>query len=206
MDKKQLAKIGLALLTAAIFLSSYYTLANLSPSSTPHTSKTKASAQPTTVYGVGYANATVSGYGETMNITVACSGSNGTATTGQINTIVADLEQNGSVYNTYSIGNNVLLEAGSTNTTSIFRYIYSKLNATSTACTGFSSSASLVLPDSVNLRVGSQSFNTSIPTAFRNQTLPATLKSAMSKNIAVKISALVTLNGTIYSLNVTNAQ
>ena len=205
MEKKQLAKIGLALLTAIIFLSSYYTLVNLNPSTTTPPTKAKTTTPPTTVYGVGYTNATISGYGETMNITISCSGPNSAATTSQINKIVADLEQNGSIYNTYAIGSNILAEAGSTNITSIYRYIYSKLNSTSTPCTNFSSSANLVLPNSVNLHVGSQSFNTPIPTTFRNQTLPTTLESTMPKSIPVKISALVTLNGTIYSLNATNA-
>lgn len=205
MERKQLAKVGLAVLTAVIFLSSYYTLVNLTPSTT-HTTKAKASAPPSTVYVVGYANATVSGYGDTMNITVSCRGSNGTDTTSQINKVVAALEQNSSVYNTYSIGDTVLIEAGNMNTTSIYHYISSQLNSTSSACVRFSSLADLTLPDAVSLHVGSQSFTTPIPQNFRNQTLPATFQSSMPKSMGVKISALVTLNNTIYSLNVTSAQ
>ena len=69
MDKKKASEIILSIFVAMIFISSYAIFTNAGGGQQTTSTTTTA---PQTVYGTGYANATLLGYNTTLSIYSAC--------------------------------------------------------------------------------------------------------------------------------------
>lgn len=191
-----------AIFIALIFLSSYYTLRNLSTTSTTTSAQNKTTA-PSTVYGVATANAVIYGYNDTFGIGVACINSSSTVVDTKVSQFVSELEQNNSLYNSYSLPNATVIQAGNMNTSSLYGFFSKNLNSTAFSCLNFNADAEILLPSQLNVYITNRTYTLTVPSDLRQSSVPVTLSENMSQTVRVRVSALVTSNGTIYSLNAT---
>ncbi len=206
MDKKQAIRFFLALFVGLIFISSYYTFRNLNGGA--QSQKTKQASAPQTVPGFGTANAGIVGYNNTMYIYTACNTANETGAEAGVSAIVSELEKNGTVYDSYSIQNETVVQSGSANASYIYSVFMKRLNATSRSCLRFSSYAEAELPNQVQLFIYTinKTYPVNVPQNLSVVQVPVTLSANMSKVVKVRIAALIELNGTVYSLNVTKLE
>lgn len=205
MANKNIAKVILAILIGVIFLSSYLTLSSLNPGSgSTSTSQSGSSTIPQTIFATATANAMVTGYNNTMATYLHCK--NSTAISTKLNSIISSLEQNNSIYNSYSVQNETLIEDGTSNTLVLYSLITNPLNATANSCISLQSSVNVLLPQTLNMSVQSQAYTAVVPSNMRSYSIPIVLSNNNPSVIKVKISALVTQNGTIYSMNVSRIQ
>lgn len=203
-DKKNIAMALLAVLIGLIFLSSYFTLQNLS-TGTPQAPATTKTAQPPTVYGLATANAVVSSYNNTFSVLASCKNSTVAVTT-KVGGIISELEQNNSIYNSYTIGNETVVESGIMNTSAEYKFFGSQLNKTAFSCLVFSTDAAVTLPPTLVVYIINKTYTLSVPANLRSSEIPITLSANMTALVPVRVSTLVTNNGTIYSLNVTRTK
>ncbi|HUB92784.1 MAG TPA: hypothetical protein VL945_02385 [Candidatus Saccharimonadales bacterium] len=206
MNRKNAAMALLALFIGLIFISSYFTLSNLNPGSQQQSQSAAKATVPQTVYGFAFANATITGYNNTMTIVTSCNNSDAAAVAANVSQVVSRLETNNSIYNSYSLGNETLVEAGTLNTESIYKVFSTELNSTALSCITFSASAVIALPAVLNVYVINRTYELAVPASLRTSSVPATLYPNMTGIVPVRVSTLVTNNGTIYSLNVTETK
>lgn len=206
MEKKQLVQLLLAVFIAVIFLSSYLTLENLNTAG-QGSHQSKPAPVPQTVYGVGAANAVITGYNSTMTILINCknSSSSGSASAA-LNNLVSEMEKNNTIYNSYSLQNETVVQAGNAGSKAIYSAISKSLNATTLSCLTFSSYAELYLPGQMQLYIVNKTYTVLVPQNLSRVQIPMALSSNTPTTVKVKVSALVEFNGTVYSLNVTGPE
>ncbi len=194
MDKKKAGELIVAIIIAAMFISSYVTLTNFGTA--PGQSTTTV---PLTVYGQGIANGTVSGYGSPVSITVSCSNnSNNNATMSNVTTALTSLENNNSVSNFYNSGLNFDVALGNITSHDLYNYIKNSTAPVQFGCLNFTGPVYVSLPESISFTVGSQSVLLPINKTYVNTTLNLPLQDAIGTQIKLRVSALITANGTIY--------
>lgn len=189
-----------AVFIGLIFLSSYFTPHNLSAGNS--NSQKNTTVVPQTVYGVATANALFSGYNNTLSIAVSCANSSSAPVDTRLSQFISAMEQNNTIYNSYSLPNETIVEPGSMNTSTLYKFFSQNLNSTAFSCLNFSSEALILLPQELNIFIVNKTYIIAVPQTLRIAQVPLTLSNNMSNTIKVRVSALVTTNGTIYSLNV----
>jgi hypothetical protein len=189
-----------AIFIGLIFLSSYFTLHNLSTGSSG--AATNKTITPQTLFGVATANAVFSGYNNTLNIAVSCSNSTSTAVNTKISQFISAMENNNSVYNSYSLPNETTVQPGTMSIPALYRFFSNNLNKTEFSCLTFSSEANITLPQELNIFIVNKSYTIAVPQGFRQAQVPLTLGNSTPSTVRVRVSALVTTNGTIYSMSV----
>lgn len=200
MVNKRAAEIVLAIFVAAIFLSSYASLAGTN--SNTQSSTTTVVAVPQTFYGVGYANATFEGYNNTLTMVYLCNDSS--IYSGSASNLLTGLEINNSIFSYFSSGNNVTVQTNSMDLTSLRSYLVDNMNV-SENCLTFYYRADILLPSTVTMSISGKQYNIPITQSMNHYSLMVPYNSSTNKNIRVKIAALVEQNGTIYNLNVTRS-
>ena len=156
-------------------------------------------AQPLqTVYAVAQGAANIISYGSTMNINVSCS--NVTYVSKQINDLLANLESNNSISYFYSqqLGQ-IMIQSGKEGVYANYNSISSYISANA-SCTGFTSSATVTIPKTMNFYAPLEKVSTivAIPGNMRNYSISIKFLKNMSNTLNVSVSALLTLNGSIY--------
>lgn len=197
---RKIAMAIAALFIGLIFLSSYFTLRNLSVGSTG--TATNNTVVPQTVYGVATANAIFSSYNNTLSIAVSCTNSSSTPVDTKISQYISSMEGNNSIYNSYSLPNETVIQPGTMNATKLYKFFSSNLNSTAFSCLTFSSEANILLPAELNLFIVNKTYTVTVPQNLRLSQVQLTLVKNPPSNVKVRISALVTTNGTIYSMSV----
>ena len=193
MDRKKAIEFVGALFVAVIFVTSYAAFSSQSQTSTTSTSSAVA-----TYYAVGYANAAIVGYNSTLFVNTTCKGALGNQTVNRINAIATALENNGSVLTFSSSGSNFQIGPLAMNSKKIYDYVYSKLDANSTDCTLFSTTATVELPGSINMSVQGQKLAVSIPSSIAMQQIDLKLNQSVPSALPLRVAVLVTQNGTVY--------
>ena len=206
MESKKVLQLVIAIIVGMSFIVSLLTFSNLGGNTQGKSQPQKGSSVPPTVYGVGFSNATITGYGDTMNISVGCAPTIAANASSIIGATVAAMERNNSIYNSYSLGNETVVQAGTSGVSSIYSVIRGKLNQSSSACVSFSSEALVALRPSIEMTISNRTFSITIPQNLSEFSVPVTLSDNMSSMIGVRVAALVESNGTAYSLNVTRAK
>ncbi len=206
MKKKQIKQLILALIVGIMFLSSYFTLSNLNGSQAQAKAHASTPAAPSTVYGFGATNAVITGYNSTVQILVGCNSSQSTAISTTIGNILSRLETNNSISNTYSIQNETEVQTGSVGAAQLYSIMAARLNSSAMSCVRFSSRALAELPGTVSLYIVNKTYQISIPQNLSTVQIPVVFSSNTPRQVPVKVAALIELNGTVYSLNVTEAQ
>ncbi len=206
MKKKQITQLILALLVGLMFISSYFTLANLNGSQAQTHAQSKAQAVPSTVYGFGTANAAITGYNGPVQILVGCNSSESAPISTTLSSLLSELESNNSISNSYSIQNQTEIQTGSAGAAQLYSIMASRFNSSAMSCVRFSSQALAALPSTVPLYIVNKTYQISIPQNLSTVQIPVVFSGNTPKQVPVKISALIELNGTIYSLNVTETQ
>ncbi|MDE1861163.1 MAG: hypothetical protein KGH72_05630 [Candidatus Micrarchaeota archaeon] len=203
MDRRKIIEILGGILVAAIFIFSGVSLANYGGSSTANATTT-INAQ--TVFAVGYANATITGYYPAMTVDITCK--NATLVNSSISILsnaLTTLEGNNSVSDFYSSNNKISVSSGNSNSIQVYHYLYGMLSTDALNCTRFSGGVSIELPHNITMKVQTQSLKVYIPTSMRAHSLNTNLTMNLSGKIPVKVSALLYLNGTISGLNITKS-
>lgn len=203
MERKRLMQVLVTLFIAIIFISSYFSLTNYNNS----TSKTSTTVPPL-YFANSIVNAPVSGYGNAVSITVACSKNATNSTMDDINTVLSSLAANNSIQPPYSIGNKITVIIGNMNASVLYNYVAGKISDTQMNCSAFSGSATILLPYTINASVqtsyGISSHSIRIPNASRAYFLPITFPFNSTNGMKVSIRTYVTTNYTAYgNLNVT---
>jgi hypothetical protein len=168
-----------AIFIGLIFLSSYFTLHNLSNGST--NSQKNTTTTPQTVYGVATANAIFSGYNNTLSIAVSCNNSAPVDT--KLSQFISAMEQNNTIYNSYSLPNETVVEPGSMNTSDLYTFFSHNLNTTAFSCLTFSSEALVLLPQELNVFIVNKTYIIAVPQNLRVTQVPITLSNNMSNTI-----------------------
>jgi hypothetical protein len=194
MDKKKVSEIILSIFVAMIFISSYAIFTNAGGGQQTTTTTTTA---PQTVYGTGYANATLLGYNTTLSIYSACN-----YTYANVSAALSKLERNNSIFSYYYVGNSTIVDPGKMNTTSVYSYMQ---RFQSGNCLSFYAPALIMLPSEINLRIELRNYTVVLPEKLRTQSMDLLLRHNSTSSIRVRIAALVETNGTIYSINATEA-
>lgn len=196
MEKKKLAQAIGAIFVALIFLSSYATMGSKGGGSTPTTTV----PQVQTVYATARGAATVASYGSVMEINISCA--NVTTVFDKINSILSSMQSNGTIANFYyQQASQILVQAGSASNSSFT--LYKQLaNAIGDGfvCTTFSSSAGIQLPNTMRFYapIAKTDLLINIPADRKSYTVPFIFTSNLSKTINVSVSALITVNGTLF--------
>jgi hypothetical protein len=177
-----------------IFLASY---ASLSGTGAPQ--QTTTTTVPQAVYAIGFANASIISYGPTMSVSLNCNSTKLlNSTTYFVSNILNALEKNDSINN--YLGNNqnsFTIYVNRFNSSVVYGYIVSRLNATAKNCTSFKGQALVTLPSNMIFAVNGQNYSIQIPYNKRNYTVGAGF-SSVSNKAQVRVSALLTYNGTVY--------
>ena len=80
----------------------------------------------------------------------------------------------------------------------MYTYFKEKLNATQFNCLGFVAPAYIRLPSTINFTINTQTIGIPINATSTNQTLLMPITDNIGNVLRVKVSALITQNGTIY--------
>lgn len=197
MDIKKLIQILSAIFVAAIFIASYASFGNTGSNLGSGASTTTIA--PQTVYGSGNANATVKGYGPTMSIYIRCN-SIGllNATAYNVSLMLSKLEANNNVSNSFQPNQTTFtVYTNKLNSYQLASFMGANLGANSSACLSYRGQTVLQLPSNLILSVQSQKATVQIPQRMRNFTIFTALK-PINTQIPLRISALITVNGTIF--------
>ncbi|MDE1851587.1 MAG: hypothetical protein KGH69_02780 [Candidatus Micrarchaeota archaeon] len=192
MDRKKLTQILITLFIAVIFITSYFSLTNYNSSQANATTTV-----PPTIFTYGIANASIYDYGSTMSITISC----GNATNGTMSgfsTLLSGLETNGSVVTDYSVGNRINIDIGSLNASALYGHLAQQSSTKELNCSTFSGTAVLLLPPSIKAQVQGSTYTIYLPDSVRRYSIPVTFPINSTRNITVKVSTLITANGTVY--------
>ncbi len=193
MDRKKLIEFLGALFVALIFLSSYAAFASNSAQNSTSTSVNVA-----TYYAVGFANATVTGYNGILFVNVSCQKSLQNETFNKVDAAASALEANGSALSSSASSSGFQIAPGNLNSYAIYQNIYKAIGANGTACTSFSTLATVTLPSLLNMSVQGQKIRISVPAASAQQQVDLSLTQNAIIRIPVRASALITQNGIIY--------
>jgi len=193
MDRKKMIEFIGALFVAVIFLTSYAAFSSNSAVNT-----TSASTTVVTYYLVGYTNAAITGYNNTLFVNVSCNGTLQNQTFNKINAVATQLENNGSVLTYSSSGNSFRIGPQNMNSKDIYDYMYAKLGSNSTNCTLFSTNATVELPGLIQMHVQGQSIAVKIPYSVAIRQINLELNRSMSSTLPLRVAVLITANGTAY--------
>lgn len=198
---KQAGMIIFAIMVGLFFISGYISTQNLG--APPQASTSSQSSPPTVYYGVANANATIIGYNNTLNISIQCSNSSkDIAVNTQLSKILTKLETNNSVYNFYSASvNQTLVLSGTMNTMAIFNYLGSGINQSYRSCVSYTAPTDILLPLSLNFRISNKTYPIRLLQSQAHSQIISTVSANGSKTVPVRVSALITVNGTVYSLS-----
>jgi hypothetical protein len=194
VEKKKLIELIGSIFVAVIFITSY---AAFGGGRVEVTVTTTAQSQQT-FYAIAQGTANIISYGSTMNINVLCQ--NVTHVSKQINDLLANLESNNSVSYFYSQqAGQIMVQSGKEGTYANYNSISSYISANAT-CTDFTSSATVMIPKTMNFYAPLEKISTMvfIPSNMRNYSTPIKFVKNMSNTVNISVSALLTLNGSIY--------
>jgi hypothetical protein len=202
MDRKKIMQMLLLVFVAVIFLTAYASFDSFN-SQQQQTSST-TSVVPSTAYASGFANATLSGYENITTVSVTCKAAS--PLTLSLQSALSGLEANSSVLSYYQSQGQFIIENGNMPVPAFYSYLMSGLNATSRNCTSVLTGINAVLPQVISLEVAGQSYQIPVPEAMRARTVQLPALTNLSVKVPLKISALLTVNGTLYELNATSAE
>lgn len=196
MDRNKIIVSLASLFLVVIFISAYaFSNTNYNPSGPKQTT----TVLPSELYfAVGYANATITGYGNVMYVNATCREPLANYTLNSLNNTLNTLENNNSIFSFYTTGRKVAIDAGTLNGTSLYNYLYSRLNASEENCSLFSVTALAMLPKVVSMEIQTQKFQVAMPNSSRNFSIPVLLNKTAVSKVEVKVSALLTQNATVY--------
>ncbi|MDE1823125.1 MAG: hypothetical protein KGH50_02255 [Candidatus Micrarchaeota archaeon] len=192
MERKKLFQVLVTLFIAIIFITSYFSLTNYNTSS-----RNKTTSVPPTIFASGILNASVAGYGNILSIAVSCKNDTN-STINDFSTVLSALEANNSVSTYYSVGNRITVDLGNFNASALYSYLSQRASQAQLNCSRFSGSAVLLLPSVMKAQVQTSTYNVYIPDSDRRYPLPVTLPLNAANGIKVKVSTLITVNGTVY--------
>ncbi len=193
MDKKRLTEALLAIFVAVIFISSYVSLVNYN---TPQNATTTL---PATIYAQGVANAILSGYGGALYLNITCK--NHTYAAETVNTLTVylnRLEDNNSILNYFNSGWNISVAPENMSTYSVYNGAIAQLNGDESACVAGYATAFAKLPQTVYMNTGTQVAPVALAQREQNASFPSEISLPAGASLRVKLSALITSNGTIY--------
>ncbi|MDE1761844.1 MAG: hypothetical protein KGH78_01470 [Candidatus Micrarchaeota archaeon] len=206
MDMNQIKRLVIPLFIAVIFIASY---AAFGSNALPQTGSTTTTIRPPaqTVYASTNLNGTIGGYGQVFNILVGCNATLSPAASDNVSLLLTKLEANNSIYNYYSPNSTSFsVLVGKLNSYQSSSYISSRLSNSTQSCVSFSGQQRVSLPGSINFQVvgqqGAQSVTVPVPPSYRNYTIQSKLYPTGSR-IPLRVAALLTQNGSIYSMNIT---
>lgn len=205
MNRKKIIEAIIAIFIGLLFISSYLTIGNVGGGQKTPSPPTQNITKPQTIFAFGNANVMVSGYNNTLVIDVSCNSSLQAGATAEVGNLISELQQNNSIADYYGFGNISTIQPGKMDALHIYTYMTSKFNASVTNCTKFATPVSVLLPPQVNLYISPQYYLLAVPQNLRTRQLDLFLTNNLSSTIPVKVTATVTLNGTIYQLNITRA-
>lgn len=194
MQKSKLAGLGLGLLVALVFISSYISLTNYNSQSQ------KTTSIPATYASVGITKGKLIAYTSPFYFNIVCKNASIDNATAQIiNENLSILQNNNSILTSYPVNSkNISVAAANMSVYSIYKFITSKLSAPEQACVSAYSNAVVFLPQAVNMTIGNQRYLVGIPSLYRNATFISPISRGINQTITVKIYATVAQNGTVY--------
>ncbi len=192
MELKKLGALLIPLFIAAIFISTYLSNANYSVPTSVTTSI------PQTAFGQGVANVVITGYGSPLSLSVACiNKSKNNSTVSNVTLILTNMENNNSISNFYNSNMNFQVAAGNASSYGIYKY-FQNSNSVQFGCLNFTGPAYIALPLAINFTVGSQKVQIPVTSNYRNNTITLPLSYGIGSHLRMKVSALITANGTLY--------
>ncbi len=202
MNGKKIIELIASIFMLAIFISSYAYITTIAPQQ-QSSNNTTNTTQPT-LYAAGVTNASIIGYSDIVKLNIQCK--NQSSIANETSSLLGALEGNNSISNFYQSSiQSILVQTGSTNTTSLYNYLYGKMGNDSMACIQFSTNAEVKLPSQMNFTVEGKSFLLPIASSLQSYSLPINMTKNMSPMIKVRVAVLLTLNGTILSGPVVSA-
>lgn len=193
MDKKRITEVLLAFFVAAIFVSSYVSLTNYN---TPQNATTTV---PATVYAQGLSNAIINGYGGDLYLNITCS--NRTVSAETVNTLTSyltKLEDNNSILDYFNPGFNISVAPENMSSYSIYNSSMAQLKGSEHGCITGYATAFVALPRTVYMNTGTQVVPVQLLPNERNTSFTSKIGWPIGTSLNVKLSALITQNGTIY--------
>lgn len=186
-----------------IFVSSFISLSNYSSNS--HTATTSI---PQAAYGQATSNGVVSGYGTQLSINISCSNAMQTnKTITNTTSLLTKLENNNTVFNFYNTNSNFQVVTGNVSSYAVYKYFAANANAMQFGCMSFTGPAYIILPPALNYTVGAQKVQIPLPPKDINNTLTIPLSKGIGTTLKLRISSLITVNGTVYGpLSISLAQ
>lgn len=194
MNIKKILALLIPLFIAGIFISSYISNTNFSSSQSQQTTTV-----PQTVFGQGVSNAMIIGYGSPLSITVACANSmEDSNTVSNVTNILTNMESNNSISTFYNSNLNFQVAQGNLSSYGLYKYFQNSQNATQFNCLNFTGPAYVALPPSVEFVVGTQKVNIPLNSSYQNTSITMPLKYGIGTQVRLKVSSLITANGTLY--------
>ncbi len=177
------------LIIAVIFITSIAALGNGGNSNTQST--TTVPPRAATYLGIGYANATVAGYGNKFIITLINATPDLNAS---VSNVLNELSLNGSVLALIPSGNSYTVYQGNMSAYGVMQLLYSGVGANALA---LNATLQMSLPASVTLYINSNPVMVDLP-ANRTYSLQANSLYGVGTNIPVKLQASVYQNSSLY--------
>ncbi len=191
MERKKLMQLIGSLFVFVIFIASYLSFSSAAP-----IAKTTTTTILQTFPAIGYANATVIGYGNTATVYIICD-LNSTAS--KLSNALTTLENNGSINNFYSPTiNTTLIYLNTMDPVRFKSYLENSLGENASHCISLSADTKLLLPKVVDFKINSQQYPIPIPNSTRS--LSFSLPVGTNNTVKLRILALLTQNGSIYNL------
>ncbi len=203
MNRKRLIELIASIFVAVIFLSSYISFANINGSGSKSTTTT---APLLGTYAFGFYSAKITNYTGALGISMSCSNKTvENESYSGVGNILSRLEQNNSIAGFYPTGNGYTVQNNSIGILALYKLINSSMNGTANSCLRFSSAFTAHLPPIINFTINQQQYSLPIPLNFSVYQVTVPLPTPKNNTIRLKVAALVSSNGTIYSINVTRA-
>ncbi len=191
MDKKQALKLISSLFILLIFIASYAAFNNAPPLVTKVTTTTV----PATFPSIGFANATITGYGTTSRLEINC---NLSEIYPKLSNTLQKLELNNSIGSYYSPSANLtLLYMGNMTPLELYNYISNEFKNES-KCIEMNATTYLLLSPNAEFNISGKTYSLLIPSKYRNATL--SMQVGNYSSVRLRIFALITENGSIYSM------
>lgn len=192
LEKSKITQLALAIFIGLIFISSYVSLTNY------NSQQTTVTTIPTTYFAQGFASGKVAGYGTPLYFSLTCRNlSARSAASNAISDSLTLLSNNNSVYNFYSTAGNTSVQPGNMSDYQIYSFVSSRLNQ-SANCVSSSAVTIVSLPSAVNFTIGTQTLEVPVPSADSNVSLVLPMSYTIGTNVKLKLSTLVTANGTVF--------
>jgi hypothetical protein len=191
MDKKQALKLISSLFILLIFIASYAAFDNAPPLN----AKANTTTVPVTFPSIGFANATIIGYGTTSRLYINC---NLSEIYPKLSNTLQKLELNNSLGSYYSPSANLtLLYMGNMTPLELYKYISNEFKNES-KCIEMNATTYLLLPPNAEFNISGKTYSLPIPSKYRNATL--SMQVGNYSSVRLRIFALITENGSIYSM------